>query len=133
MKATKVLSIVMLSLLFLFSCKKDKDTAPPFSATGYWRGYIVPNQLFGILNRADGSSRVYVLTGIGDTAAANTRHDGHYTVSGDFFRFEHSGSDGYVYLETSRTTSYSMTGVYTQIGGNANIANGFPFEVIKQP
>jgi hypothetical protein len=133
-------SFLVLTILFLFSCKKNNDRDPisPFSAPGFWTGSLSAGVGIGIINREDGTTRLYILVSNADTATAPIKHDGTYTVSGGVYKAEYQNGDvnshNTINLETSRTTAYSMTGVFVQdgvIGGNHSSSN-YIFNVGKQ-
>jgi hypothetical protein len=86
----------------------------------------------GILNRPDGTSRFYNLTGNLDTTVAVIKYDGTYTVKDDVFISDYNNSGGHFHIETSRTTSNSMTGVLLLSNPAQNIGNAYSFVVIKQ-
>ena len=95
----------------LLSCNREKNQPPSFSATGFWE----ENSLFGsigILNRPDGTSRLYLMDQ-SDTAKAMRKYDGVYAVHGNTYRFQtlanREGID--ICLETSRNPSGKMSGV----------------------
>jgi hypothetical protein len=105
------LSLLVLWAPLLLSCHREKDQPPAFSATGFWE----ENSLFGsigILNRPDGTSRLYLMDQ-SDTTAAMRKYDGVYSVHGNTYRFQtlanREGID--INLETSRNAAGNMTGV----------------------
>ena len=111
MKGIRGIFFICLSCLFIFSCNRAKNEAPAFSATGFWK----ENSIFGsigILNRPDGTSRLYLMDKA-DTASALRKYDGVYTVHGDTYHFRtmanREGID--ISLETSRNPSGYMTGM----------------------
>jgi hypothetical protein len=106
----KILLLIFWSPVFL-ACNREKDRPAAFSATGFWE----ENSAFGsigILNRPDGTSRLYLMDQ-SDTSAAMRKYDGVYSVHGDTYRFQtlanREGID--ICLETSRNASGKMTGV----------------------
>lgn len=127
----------MLVLCILFSCKKDKDDPPVdnssgFSAPGFWRGVIAGRTAtlgFGVLNRANGTCRVYDLANGPDTTQV-AKLDGTYTVTGDYYRahIPGAGPGNSIFLETTSTTARIMKGIITIDNGGAGY-----FEFIKQP
>jgi hypothetical protein len=132
-KSKSVLLAVMLAALILFSCKKDKDDAPGFSATGYWRGYFSlgsGTSSIGILNRENGTCRLYGMIGSIDTATASEKVNGTYTMTGNFYRgiFPYSPPGDTIFFETTNILSYSMSGVVT-LGSTGSTY----FQIVKQP
>jgi len=134
MKKINATLVIIAALNFLVSCKKEKDIAPAsFSATGYWVGNFGIFDVIGILNRPDGTSRLYSLTGNLDTTRAGIKFDGTYTVRGDVFSSNYFSEGGQIHLETSHTTFNSMTGVLILSNPSQNIGNAYTFLVVKQP
>ena len=95
----------------LLACNRERNQPPAFSATGFWE----ENSLFGsigILNRPDGTSRLYLMNQ-SDTSTAMRKYDGVYSVHGNSYRFQtldnREGID--ICLETSRNASGKMTGM----------------------
>jgi hypothetical protein len=104
-------AIVVLALITGFvSCKKNVNNNPSFSAIGYWTGNSSPIRI-GILNRMDGTSRLYILTG-SDTSDSRFKYEGFYTVKGDIFCFRSfPGNDGNeFFMRTIHNSSGSMSG-----------------------
>jgi hypothetical protein len=132
MKKINATIMIIAAMSFLISCKKEKEIAPTFSATGYWVGNFGVFEVMGVLNRPDGTSRFYSLTGNLDTTRVVTRYDGTYKVKGDIFTSDYFSGDGQLHLETSRTTSNSMTGVLILSNPSQNIGNAYSFVIVKQ-
>ena len=106
-------NVILLTLWspLLLCCNSGKNQPPAFSATGFWE----ENSLFGsvgILNRADGTGRLYMMNE-SDTAKALHKYDGVYAVHGNTYRFQtlanREGID--ICLESSRDASGKMSGV----------------------
>jgi hypothetical protein len=110
MKKIKIPVLLIFSLFFFLSCKQSATIQPLFSATGYWRDQSTLESV-GILNRPDGTSRLYILTN-NDTAFAMHTYDGTYSVHGNTFRFQsfNCGDGAVIYMETKRNLSGSMSG-----------------------
>ena len=102
---------LMLWAPLLFACNRQKNQPPAFSATGFWEEYSLFGSI-GILNRPDGTSRLYLMDR-SDTSAAMRKYDGVYSVHGNTYRFQtlanREGID--ICLETSRNASGKMAGV----------------------
>src|SRR5678816_1485978 len=87
MKLTLVVSMGM--LLLLTACKKETVSAGNFSPFGYWKGYWYAYNT-AILNRVNGTSRVYILIPNGDdTASAVYKIEGKFSVNGSVFRSDY--------------------------------------------
>jgi hypothetical protein len=80
----KQLTFAVLVILTAISCKKEK---PQYSATGYWTGYLYIAHA-AILNRPDGSCRLYHSMNMGDTTKGGAKDEGHYTVANNVYRAE---------------------------------------------
>jgi len=123
MRTMRRFYFVCVILPLLFSCSREKNEAPAFSATGFWK----ENSLFGsigILNRPDGTSRLYLMDKL-DTASAIRKYDGVYSVHGNTYRFRtmanREGID--ISLETSRNPSGNMTGMLSTQSFRQLVAN----------
>ena len=112
-RVMKKITIVMFVLLPFFSCKKNMNTAPSFSAEGYWTGHSSPINI-GILNRRNGTSRLYLLSD-SDTASVSSKYDGTYSVHGNIFCFKSDADIDSVnlYMKTTYNSSGSMSGILT--------------------
>lgn len=115
---------VMFCLLILFSgfaCKKETSS---FSAAGYWRGTL-QNVRTDILNREDGSSRLYAHIRSSDTSDPALKYEGKYTVTGEVFRAVYSQAGDTFSLVSTRTTPNTITGIVTL--HTAGVATVFEF------
>jgi len=102
-----------------------------FSPEGYWTGKFGFFEDMGVLNRPDGTSRFYALsTGNPDTAVAPLKFDGTYTVRGNVFHADYTDTRNTIHLETSHTTSNSMSGVLVLVFATIEVSNSF--EVFKR-
>lgn len=106
MKPIQLLFITLISTsIAITSCKKDSSQAS--SIIGYWQGSYQINQTsgtLGLLFKTDSTCRLYYFTNTAtDTANANKKADGKYSVKGmtvktgslftpqgDFFRLDAS-------------------------------------------
>lgn len=135
MRRINTFAIVIPALLFFFACTKNVDVPPTFSPVGYWEGPLFSGIIVGILNRPDGSSRVYLVQG-GDTTSTFTSMEGRYSVREDIFQANYVDSAGvnYINIETARTTARSMNGeLFLHMSNvNQNTSTAFSFEVIKR-
>ena len=121
--------VTMLALVSVFFYKKEYEDATQFTATGYWKGSSNASAGINILNRADGTSRVYFLAGNLDTATAVKKLDGRYTVNNDVFRSHYADSAAidFIDVQTSHTASNSMDGIFF-----LNTSRAFTFQAIKE-
>jgi hypothetical protein len=136
MKKIKTLLLIVPALFFLVSCQKDKDKngTLPFSPIGYWTGTMNPGSI-EILNRPDGSSRLYFLVNNHDTASASGKFDGLYSAGSNSFYFQSSQrTDGIsVHMQTSQATTTFMTGVFIlNFPSTRDTTFTLPFEIMKQ-
>src|SRR5688500_9094488 len=124
------ITTTLFSLILLLSCKKD---TPSFSAVGFWKGNLF-YYVSALVNREDGTTRMYAkIPGEEgtDTAAAEFKYDGTFTVIGNVYRavIAPAGSDSIVLETTSASPGHTS-------GRASNpIYNGefLPFEYNKQP
>ena len=115
----------MLTLLFLISCKKDKDTSQAFFAKGYWKGNFFVSPFFENINRPNGNIRLYVRPGNPDTAVAVPMYDSIYTGNGDIFLRE------FVDAGNSIHGPDFMEGVILFIEPAIPFANAYAFDLSK--
>lgn len=104
----------ILAVLLLASCKKEVPEQS-FNPNGYWRGnaYIIH---LGILNRPDGTSRLYFRTFGLDTAGA-TIGEGTYTMSGNTFKASYTTTGGTeMFIESLSVSDKQITGVFFTSG-----------------
>jgi hypothetical protein len=129
--------ILVPGLTFCFSCQKDSNPQPSFSAPGFWMGSFFAGATLAILNRPDGTGRAYVLTILGqDTASPGVKLDGTFNVKGDIFTANYIDTSGTVFinLQSSRTTTNSMDGVFFLKSSTtaSNTIESFNFQLVKQ-
>ena len=106
---TAILIIVLLT--GTTACDKKKDQ-PEAVTRGQWRGFVhIYNAI--LVNRTDGTSRLYLRVPFGDTAAAEGKYEGIYTYNGNIFSAQYfTGSDS-VYLASIHTSPGVITGTMT--------------------
>ena len=131
MKRVKIYAAVIISMMFFFSCKKDKYVKPPFSAVGYWNGATNGGTGFAILNRADGSCRIYQLVNGTDTAHAILKLDGIYHVEDDDYTAHCENSEVAAELLTLYTTENSIRGSITMTM-NQSVFDAILFNVLRE-
>lgn len=102
---------VLISVMVLISCKKETTTAPVVNPVGYWKGNAAHYHT-AILNKADGTSRIYFKIFGTDTASA-TIGDGSYAITGNRFRAS--------YLLKNSSVSFFIEGNT----GQADILKGY--------
>jgi hypothetical protein len=138
MKRIKTIVMIVPALLFLSSCQKDKDknnnASLPFSPAGYWVGTMNPGSI-EILNRPDGSSRLYLLVNNHDTASTSSKFDGTYSAGSNSFYFQSSTrTDGTtVHMQTTQATPTFMSGVFIlKFSSLRDTTITLPFEIVRQ-
>jgi hypothetical protein len=133
MKKMNVFLVVSVMLTLLISCQKEKVTPPSvFSAVGFWSGAFASGPLIiDILNRPDGTTRIYLRVTT-DTALAANRFDGAFTVTGDDYRAQAHDSNLIMKVQTLHTTTTSMEGIVLMTTAVEGQLVSHPFEVVKQ-
>ncbi|MGB4845807.1 MAG: hypothetical protein WBP16_15185 [Ferruginibacter sp.] len=92
MKKRSIIITICAAVMLITACKKDKESIP-VSATGYWTGGVSIYDVV-LLNRENGTTRLFMAVPNGDTAAATGKVDGTYTLNGNMYRAEFpSGMD----------------------------------------
>lgn len=108
MQRIKIITALFLLLLVVSACKKQ-TTEPAFNPNGFWRGNADIIHI-GILNRPDGTSRLYFRIFGLDTAGA-TIGTGTYTLADDTFKAEYLLNGGSVmYMESNSVAAKQITG-----------------------
>jgi hypothetical protein len=102
---------LLLVWLLILICSCERGETPRFTAAGFWKENTALGAI-GLLNRPDGTSRLYILDNK-DTAEARHKYDGRYSVHGDKFTFQtDSNPEGIeICLETTHTESGIMAGM----------------------
>lgn len=118
MKELFTLSTVVVCFLFTLACKKDTNSSQSFSAVGFWRGDLTENEAtIAMLNQPDGTSSFYAMLTSLDTAVAEEKFYGHYTMKDGVMKaiLAAPAGNGLVYdsltLETVTISSQAMTGI----------------------
>jgi hypothetical protein len=129
--------ILVPGLGLCFSCQKDSNPQPAFSAPGFWMGSFFSGATLAILNRPDGTGRAYVLTILGqDTASPGVKLDGTFNVQGDIFKANYVDTSGAVFvnLQSIHTSSNSIDGVFflNSSATSGNTIESFNFQLVKQ-
>ena len=125
MKKTGIL-MSLASLLILSSCKKDGVPATTGLASGYWKaGFLGGGTTFNLLNRDDGTSRLYILISTGDTANADSKLEGSYRVSEEIFIAHYTDTSGTFDLQSSLITRNYMNGIFLVNNTGALAFEGF--------
>jgi hypothetical protein len=126
MKKRSITISMCMAVLLTAACKKENDI-PSFSPAGYWRGNAFIYHT-AILNRADGTSRLYYVIPGTDTANALLKREGTYTVAGGSFRGIYFYNDT-IFLETYAASANLMSGLLiSSLTGEA-----IPYDLRKQP
>jgi hypothetical protein len=135
--------IALIASITLFSCNKnnDREPIPGFSAEGFWRGSLSSGTGIAVLNRDNGTSRLYILTTSSDTATAFVKHDGEYGSNHGtqgYFHSEYLTHDGasidHFIVETTRASGSSMLGVvtHTAVSDTLQMQSSYSFQLTKQ-
>lgn len=115
-------------ILLAAACQKE-NKKPPFNAIGYWKGtaYLYTT---AILNKSDGTSRLYVRTVSNDTARADIKLNGTFTSNEDGMKaiYYYSDSTDNIMLETYTASQTNITGLLALTTGEA-----VTFDLRKQP
>jgi hypothetical protein len=108
---TKIMAALCIVLFSAASCKKETQESS-FKPDGFWRGNAYVYHV-GILNKPDGSSRLYYRIFGLDTAGA-TIGDGIYSMNGNYFKAEYNmtgGNGSYkAFVESTSLSDDEMTG-----------------------
>lgn len=132
MKKGTIMIAICTTVLLITSCKKEiceKETGESkFAAAGYWRGYVL-NLNSAILNREDGSSRIYLQIPGADTANAVIAWDRHFTVPGGLFKATYLKGTDTIFVDTTTATPNSMSGALILYNSGA----AYVFDLRKQP
>lgn len=135
LKRFGLFAIVVPGMSLCFSCKKDSNP-PAFSAQGFWIGSFFSGATMAVLNRPDGSGRLYLLTTLGqDTSTNSVKLDGTYSVLGDVFAANYIDTSGttYVNVQSTHTSANSLEGVFFLNGSSpaGNSVETFNFQLVK--
>ena len=111
MKKRILFLLFCLVILAAWDCNKKNDQKEVADG-GNWSGFIyVYNTI--LINRPDGTSRLYLRVPFNDTAAAEGKYDGIYTYTGNKFFAEYSTDNDSAYLVSTHIASGIMTGMMT--------------------
>jgi hypothetical protein len=125
MKRKLTLIITVIGLLSATSCKKENE-APAFSPKGLWQGNAYLYNA-AVVNKDNGSTRLYMQIPGFDTARAVEKRDGTYISGGDKYRATFISATDTFYLEALEVSPVSMRGlIVTSTGAN------IPYEFRKQ-
>lgn len=120
----KQLTFAVLVIFSAISCKKETTQ---YSATGLWYGniYVVNCAL---VNRPNGSCRLFEEVPVKDTATAKVKFDGTYIVTGNKYRAELTNENDLItIIECDFIANDKMTG--RMVSGSSN----FDFSMKKEP
>jgi hypothetical protein len=132
----KILYMVLLLSIFIFSCSKDKEDAPAADVKGYWRGYIgeaTPAAYIAIINHSDGNSRAYVdLTHSDTTTATVEKMNGRWKMINGVFYGSYKappsfGHDSILLQGIIQPSFIEMRGMFLY----SDAVGGIPFRIVK--
>src|SRR6185295_4987620 len=116
-------------MLLTVACKKEKEAS--FSALGFWKGYFFAYSA-ALVNRPDGTARIYIAFRNSDTAGAQLKLDGLYTSTPDSY-FGHFRSDtDTITFKARRVSPGSMAGTSSSPGVDT-LGGAYPTEFFKEP
>jgi hypothetical protein len=121
-----LVAILCAAAIGMASCKKESNSVK-FNPEGYWRGsaYLYHT---AILNKPGGVSRLYLRFPATDTASAELKGDGKYTLSGNYFRAAYNvNQKDSIVIESYNASSPNLKG--TLILATGEIVS---FDFIKQ-
>lgn len=135
----KTIGLFLILSSVLGSCEKDNDGSVQPDAKGYWRGYIgdvTRGALMAVVNRSDGSSRVYLALNIADTAATTgvDKMNGRWKMANGVFYGTYDASatslpaDTFLLQGVMQSSFVEMKGMYWYHG----MVGAVPFRLLKQ-
>lgn len=113
MKQIPVLIICTLAVLMQPACTKEKEDGPKFLAPGYWRGNAFIYHT-AILNRSNGTSRLYYVIQGYDTTLSLLTKEGVYSVNNGVFKAAYpygGGTDDSIFIESTTVSPSDMSGL----------------------
>jgi hypothetical protein len=129
----KKITLALFSIALFIGCKKETVTESLVSANGFWKGVGFGGVTLALLNKTDGTARLYVLFSSSDTATAMNKLDGKYTLNQNVYKNHLIDTTGIIVdMQSSRLTANYMDGVYFVTSGESPYF-GATFEVVKQP
>jgi hypothetical protein len=120
-------SIVLICMIaaIAIACKKE---TPGFRPEGFWRGNAYLYHA-AILNRQNGTSRLYFVIPGTDTSKAGSKVEGTYTMSqGKFTAIFLEASDTLI-VESTSTSATTLSGLVI----STTLGQAVPFNFTKQP
>lgn len=122
--------IAIAAIIFITACKKENDTPPPapeFKPQGFWRGNAYLYHA-AILNRPNGTSKLYFIIPGTDTSKAQTKVEGTYTMNqGKFLAVFNEASDTLL-VESTGTSATVLSGLII----STTLGQAVPFNFNKQ-
>ena len=100
--------VACMIMLLTIACKKEKET--PFSAVGLWKGNMFAYSC-KLLNRPDGTARLYLLMPDYDTSKAQNKYDGVYTASNYAYTAVYFSETDTITFETRTVLPQSISGI----------------------
>ena len=110
-----------------------KKTKPADVLAGYWKGTLYTGAGITIINRHNGTTTVYLLTGNANRFDNISRFDGQYAIKSGLFTGYCADAVGHsaISIETSKVTMRSMQGViFLSVEKLGTLA--YDFEVTRQ-
>jgi hypothetical protein len=118
--------LAVAAVLFITACKKENDT-PAFKPQGFWRGNAYLYHA-AILNRPNGTSRLYFVIPGTDTSKAQTKLEGTHSMNqGKFLAVFNDVSDTLLF-ESTTTSPTLLSGLIL----STTLGQAVPFNFNKQ-
>ncbi|MGB4845808.1 MAG: hypothetical protein WBP16_15190 [Ferruginibacter sp.] len=128
MKKRSILITICTAVLLITACKKE-TTEPEINPAGYWKGYAFTFHT-AILNKDNGTSRLYLRIVGTDTANASAIRDGNFTISGGEFKGTYyDGADTAYSIEADFASHNTLTGIMIF----SSTGEAIPFDFRRQP
>jgi hypothetical protein len=119
------IAAICMTAVIAIACKKE---IPGFKAEGFWRGNAYLYHA-AILNRTNGTSRLYFVIPGTDTSKAGSKVEGTYTMSqGKFTAIFLEASDTLI-VESTSTSATTLSGLVR----STTLGQAVPFNFTKQP
>ena len=122
--------IAIAAIIFITACKKENDTPPPapeFKPQGFWRGNAYLYHA-AILNRANGTSKLYFIIPGNDTSNAQTQLEGTHSMSQGKFLAVFPDVTDTLLVESTGTSATVLSGLII----SSTLGQAVPFNFNKQ-
>ena len=120
----KLLAAICFAALIVSGCKKD---TPAFKPEGFWRGNAYLYHA-AILNRQNGTSRLYFVIPGTDTSKAGTKIDGTHTMNQGKFIATFNDVTDTLTLESTGVSASTLSGLII----SSTLGQAVPFNFTKQ-